>query len=66
MRADPTALYDRVSLYRRYGTDARVSNNVLRIPRRVIGGEWLPEVRAILEDMARLRQSVSPAQPVGA
>ena len=66
MRARPDALYDRVSLYQRYGLEARISTNVLRLPRRTLGADWLAGIETILGDMIRLRASIEQAQPVGA
>ena len=66
IRAEPAALYDRVSLYRAYGTEARISTNVLRIPRRALGTDWIDVVRSVLEDMIRLRQVIEQPTQVGA
>jgi transcription-repair coupling factor (superfamily II helicase) len=66
MRTGPLGLYDRVSLYRKFGVDAKISTNVLRIPRRLLGKEWLDDLRAILQDMINLRQSVGTSERVGA
>jgi transcription-repair coupling factor (superfamily II helicase) len=64
LRADASALYDRVSLYRRYGMEARISTNVLRIPRSVVGAEWVREIEDILQDMIGLRESVAKPETV--
>lgn len=64
IKTDPAGLFDRVSLYRAYGTDARISNNMLRIPASRLGAGWLQAVRAILTDMAALRASLSTREPV--
>jgi transcription-repair coupling factor (superfamily II helicase) len=66
IRAEPSGIYDRVSLYRAYGMEAKVSTNVLRIPSRVLPSDWIGAIRAILTDMVKLRESVEQAQPVGA
>ena len=58
LRAEAGALYDRVSLYRAYGTDARISNALLRIPRYRLGDAWLDALEHILSDMAAVRQSI--------
>lgn len=65
-RSGPTALYDRVALYKKYGMEARVSTNVLRVPRHLLGSSWLDHVREILSDMVRLRESLHQPQTVGA
>lgn len=62
MRTDPLGVYDRVSLYRQFGSDARISTNVLRIPRHRLGQDWLEAIRSILDDMVRLRASISEPQ----
>ncbi len=66
IRSGPTPLYDRVALYRRYGMEARISTNVLRIPRSLLGSEWLTAVREILSDMIRLRETLKQPESVGA
>lgn len=66
IRAETSVPFDRVSLYRRYGSEARISTNVLRIPRHLIGAEWLGAVEGILADMARLRAAIMHPQPVEA
>jgi transcription-repair coupling factor (superfamily II helicase) len=66
VRAAASALYDRVSLYKRYGMEAKVSTNVLRIPRRVLPEEWMPAIEEILTDMIRLRSSIAKPEPVRA
>lgn len=66
MRLGPGGLYDRVSLYRSFGMDAKISTNVLRIPRRRIGNDWLEVVRNVLADMVNLRSSLSRPEPVEA
>jgi transcription-repair coupling factor (superfamily II helicase) len=66
LRGGPTAVYDRVSLYKKYGSEARISTNVLRLARHRLGLDWLPALEEILGDMIRLRQQVTPAQSVGA
>jgi transcription-repair coupling factor (superfamily II helicase) len=66
VRAKPGALYDRVSLYHRYGMEARISTNVLRIQRSALGSEWIGAVRQILDDMIALRESLAKPQAVEA
>ncbi len=62
LRAEAGALYDRVSLYRSYGTDARISNALLRIPRYRLGDAWLEALERILSDMAAVQQSIKQPQ----
>jgi transcription-repair coupling factor (superfamily II helicase) len=64
VRSDASALFDRVSLYRRFGTEAKISTNVLRIA-RVKVDDWYAAVVEILEDMAGLRLSVLSGAAVG-
>jgi transcription-repair coupling factor (superfamily II helicase) len=66
IKTEPSGLFDRVSLYRTYGSEARISNNMLRIPAARLGSDWLAAVQAILSDMGRLRASLSSRQPVNA
>jgi transcription-repair coupling factor (superfamily II helicase) len=62
MRTEPGGIYDRVSLHRRYGIQARISTNVLRIPRDVVGADWLGAVETILTEMVALRSALSRPQ----
>jgi len=66
LRVDPLGLYDRVSLYRRYGSDAKISTNVLRIPRRLLPQDWVAAIAETLEEMIRLRQAIKRPEPVEA
>jgi transcription-repair coupling factor (superfamily II helicase) len=60
LRLDTRGLYDRVSLYRKYGAEARISNALLRIPRRLLAGEGIEDIEEILQNMATLRSSLRP------
>ena len=66
IRAESSGIFDRVSLYRAYGMEAKVSTNVLRVPSRVLPADWIGVIRAILSDMVKLRETIQQAQPVGA
>jgi transcription-repair coupling factor (superfamily II helicase) len=66
IKTEPSGLFDRIALYRTYGGDARISNNMLRVPAIRLGSEWLAAIRGILDDMVRLRASLSAPQPVRA
>jgi transcription-repair coupling factor (superfamily II helicase) len=39
---------NRIALYRRFKNDARVQQGVIRIPRRLIGTDWLEQLRELL------------------
>jgi transcription-repair coupling factor (superfamily II helicase) len=62
LRAEPNALYDRIALYRTYGSEARISTNVLRISRHAVPADWVPAVEKILEDMVSLKRSLAERQ----
>jgi transcription-repair coupling factor (superfamily II helicase) len=64
LRSEPSALYDRVSLYHRYGSEAKISTNVLRIPRRLLGPNWVEDVERILISMVRLQETISQPSAV--
>jgi transcription-repair coupling factor (superfamily II helicase) len=64
MRAQAGALYDRVSLYRRYGLDAKISNALLKIHRSRIGEDWIDALETILRETAALQATVAERQPV--
>lgn len=66
VKSDPSALFDRVALYRSYGSDARINGTMLRVPASRLGPNWLEAIRAILTDMAVLRASLGSPQPVEA
>ncbi len=55
LRLDTGGLYDRVALYRRYGAEARISNALLRMPRRLLSADPVSDITAMLADMAELR-----------
>jgi transcription-repair coupling factor (superfamily II helicase) len=59
MRTEPGGLYDRVALYQRYGSEARISTNVLRIPRGLLGKNEINAAQDILHDMIGLRESLT-------
>jgi transcription-repair coupling factor (superfamily II helicase) len=58
LRLDTGGLYDRVSLYRKYGAEARISNALLRIPRRLLVSEGIGDIEEILQSIATLRTSL--------
>jgi transcription-repair coupling factor (superfamily II helicase) len=64
IKTEPSGIFDRVSLYRKYGGDARIANNMLRLPRRLLGSEPVAAVREILSDMASLRASFGQKKAV--
>ncbi|HZU12063.1 MAG TPA: transcription-repair coupling factor [Chloroflexota bacterium] len=68
VKTEPSGLFDRVSLYRAYGMDARIQNNALRIPRSRLGPDWVGEIQRILSDMAALRSTITagPREPAAA
>lgn len=66
IRGEPSVVYDRLSLHRRFGTEARISTTVLRIPRSALATDWMAQIRAVLEDMVRLRESIAQRQTVSA
>ena len=63
LRAEGSGVYDRISLYRTYGSEAKISTNVLRIPRRLLGDQWIEQVTTVLEDMVGLRLSLRAPEP---
>ena len=66
MRTGTGGIYDRLSLYRDYGVEAKISTNVLRIRRPVLPEEWLPAIEKILADMVQIRAGVTTREPVTA
>ena len=66
LRAGPGGLYDRLSLYRDYGVEARISTNVLRIRRALLPTPWMPAIEKILSDMIRLKTETATREPVTA
>lgn len=61
LRLETGGLYDRVSLYRKFGAEARISNALLRIPRRLLADDGITDIEAILDTMTELRSSLHPA-----
>ncbi|GAC1324268.1 MAG: hypothetical protein NVSMB22_12890 [Chloroflexota bacterium] len=66
MRTGPLGVYDRVSLYRRYGAEAKISTNVLRMPRHLLTENWTDAIERILTDMVDLRASMRQPEAVRA
>jgi transcription-repair coupling factor (superfamily II helicase) len=66
LRAQPGAVYDRVSLYRNYGSEAKISNALLRIPRRSLEEDWMHAVNEVLDCMLVLQDSLAKPEPVPA
>jgi transcription-repair coupling factor (superfamily II helicase) len=64
IRTQAGALYDRVSLYRRYGLDAKISNALLKIPRSRIGENWEEALKTILQETATLQGTLAERQAV--
>ena len=62
VRGEPSAIFDRVSLYKTYGSEAGISTNVLRIPRQFLDHDWLRAVNDILGNMTALRESLKTRQ----
>ncbi|HEX6507007.1 MAG TPA: transcription-repair coupling factor [Chloroflexota bacterium] len=60
LRVEAGGLYDRVTLYRKYGTEARISNALLRVPRHLVAGDGIEEIESILTDMVRMREALRP------
>ena len=63
LRLEAGGLYDRVALYRKYGAEARISNALLRIPRRLLAGDGIGDIEEILHGMIALRASLRPTAP---
>jgi transcription-repair coupling factor (superfamily II helicase) len=61
LRLETGGLYDRVLLYRKFGPEARISNALLRIPRRLLAGDGVADINEILTGMTELRASLRPA-----
>jgi transcription-repair coupling factor (superfamily II helicase) len=43
-----TIVPNRIVLYRRFRNEARVQQGVIRIPRRLLGSDWMEQLRALL------------------
>ena len=64
VRSQPGAIYDRVSLYRTYGTDAKISNALLRIPRRRLKEDWMSAISEMLDCTLALQDTLAKPEPV--
>jgi transcription-repair coupling factor (superfamily II helicase) len=40
--------HNRIVLYRRFRNEARVQQSVIRIPRRLLGANWMEQLRELL------------------
>ncbi len=47
-----TAVANRIALYKRFRNDARVHQGVVRIPRRLLGSQWLEQLHDLLSLIA--------------
>jgi len=64
MRGDEDVAFDRMALYRRFGSDAKIVRGVLRLPRGRLGTDWRGTLTAILEEMiAANKPSAVSRQP---
>jgi transcription-repair coupling factor (superfamily II helicase) len=61
IRGERRTLFDRVALYKRFGTAARIDEHVLRIEASALEPDWLEAVTAIIADTAALRQRQAEA-----
>ena len=43
-----TIVPNRIVLYRRFHNEARVQQGVIRIPRRLLGADWMEQLRELL------------------
>ncbi|MBV9020336.1 MAG: hypothetical protein JOZ71_06440, partial [Ktedonobacteraceae bacterium] len=43
-----TVIPNRIALYRRFRNEARVQQGVIRIPRRLLGANWLEQLGELL------------------
>ncbi len=50
MRGAADTVLDRIALYKRFGGDAKIVRNVLRLPRKRLGTDWRGTLVAILEE----------------
>jgi transcription-repair coupling factor (superfamily II helicase) len=66
IRGEKRILYDRVALYQRFGTDARIDENVLRIEAAALQPDWLQAIKDILTDTAALRERQAAATELAA
>jgi transcription-repair coupling factor (superfamily II helicase) len=64
IRAQPGVMFDRVSLYRKYATDAKISNALLKIPRHRLGNDWIDSLQEILRGMAELHEGLAKREAV--
>src|SRR5579885_3416069 len=51
MTVKRTVVPNRILLYRRFRNEARVQQGVIRIPRRLLGPEWLQQIRDLLPEI---------------
>ena len=42
---------NRIVLYRKFRNEARVQQGVIRIPRRLLGGDWMQQLRELLQSI---------------
>jgi transcription-repair coupling factor (superfamily II helicase) len=52
-----TVVANRIALYRRFRNEARVQQGVIRIPKRLLGQNWLSQLRDLLPDIVATASS---------
>jgi len=56
IRGGADTVFDRIALYKRFGGDAKIVRNVLRLPRQRLGIDWRGTLVAILEETIAANQ----------
>ncbi|HEU5228599.1 MAG TPA: transcription-repair coupling factor, partial [Ktedonobacteraceae bacterium] len=59
MTVKRTVVPNRILLYRRFRNEARVQQGVIRIPRRLLGSEWLQQIRDLLPEITASASSTA-------
>jgi len=65
IKGQPRILFDRAGLYRRFGMDARVDQNVLRVEAEALGEDWTSAIADILDETAAFAARLA-AEPAAA
>jgi transcription-repair coupling factor (superfamily II helicase) len=50
---------NRIVLYRRFRNDARVQQGIIRIPKRLLGQDWLPQLKELLPNITASASSTA-------
>ncbi len=64
IKGRPEVVYERMALYRRFGMAARINGTTLRVPRELLGQDWLARVEEIVDEVLDFNVQRSAPPPL--